>query len=72
MRKKLAVLIAVITAAMMLFGGLHLVAAEEIIDAVVPEEALAEEITAEEPAAEETAEAAAEAEVPAEEPVRDG
>ena len=59
----------VLLAAMMLFGGLHLVAAEEIIETAVPEEALLEEVVAEEPAAEEAAEAAAEAEVPAEEPV---
>ena len=46
----------VLLAAMMLFGGLHLVTAEEIIDTVISEESLADETIAEEKATEEAAE----------------
>ena len=61
----------VLLAAMMLFGGLHLVTAEEIIDTVISEESLADETIAEEKATEEAAEAAAETAVSAEEPAVD-
>ena len=61
----------VLLAAMMLFGGLHLVTAEEIIDTVISEESLADDTIAEEKATEEAAEAAAETAVSAEEPAVD-